>query len=131
MLITGIKYYTPIKQTQNFGISSSTDLQRVNEYLETLEQYRYKSKSVREQITTLEQMREKTRKQPHLSTPFVYKYINVTKILLELEDRINYFNSLLRDLTNEEKSEINKILQNAEVYLGKQEELKDKILNGK
>ena len=131
MQITGIKYYTPIKQTQNFGISSSTDLQRVNEYLGTLEQYGYKSKSVEEQITTLKQMREKTRKQPHLSTPFVYKYINVTKKILELEARIHYLNTLPRALTSEEKSEINKILQNAEVYLGKQEELKAKILNGK
>ena len=79
MLITGIKPYTPIKQTQNFGISSSTDFQRVDEYLRTLKQYKYKSKSVEEQIITLEQMKEKTRKQPYLSTPFVYQYINVTK----------------------------------------------------
>ena len=128
MQITGIKYYTPIKQTQDFGISSSTDLQRVDEYLGTLKQYRYKDKSVKEQINTLEQIREKARKQPYLSTPFVYKYINVTKKILELEARIHYLNTLPRALTSEEKSEINKILQDAKVYLERQEELKTKIL---
>ena len=45
-----------------------------------------------------------------------------------MEARINDLNSLFRGLTNEEKSERDKILQNAEVYLRRQEELKAKIL---
>ena len=130
MIVAKIKPYIPIRQSQNFGITYTSDAQRIDEYLKTLKQYKNQSNSVKEQINILEQMKFATaKKQFGLSTPFVSQYINITKKLLEMENHMNYLNSLLRELTNKEQQERTKILKDAEIFLARQEELKAKILN--